>query len=646
MFSMVRAVIIPLCLAMPWAGVLVPHSCFGFESAELNATAQSTAAEAAAAPSNILTITTYNGGDEGHLISFPDSTTMSIDCANGNITTKSHFHSDHCASCGNTGQYNRNNVSPGQVIYNKDGVTVTVVAANGQVIGEGLVDVPCDSGDENPLSMALWIKYGGFDYLTAGDMYGSVEGPLGAALKARGVSVDVLKVSHHGTGTNGSSSLNYLNNIKPEFATISGEETDPLAGGGTTIPNLITAGVKTIYCIPDYGLPPPVPAQVYTANGDITITTDGCTFSFSGGNPSFHHGPYNVDEPCYHEQPPHLVISEVAVASAYVSPEDHRWIELSLPPAASAVNLADLYWVSKGQRGRLAKYGALTMAPGDVAILHNTDASDPRTDENNDSGKGWNGWWDLYTHLNGNYWVTTEDCVILSRENAALPKPINILDAVLWSNYDGSTPANAISVFNYLIANFHWGNPIAGSGSFNSSNDSCGIGNITTGYAQRTTTGDTDSVQDWVMSAVNSEGTPPPTPGNPPEPTATPPPRPIVVVLNSTAFEAGDTLTVDVVAQPLTGRPFDAYAAVMRSGGGILFWIRPGNLLSSGQTPLPLATKVGSLPNGYSGRLLSVTIPPGSEGDYRIGAGLVDAGKSVKKTINPFIYDIAGLSVR
>ena len=45
-----------------------------------------------------LTITTYGTGNEGHLITFPDLTTMSIDCANGDITTVSHFHSDHCGS--------------------------------------------------------------------------------------------------------------------------------------------------------------------------------------------------------------------------------------------------------------------------------------------------------------------------------------------------------------------------------------------------------------------------------------------------------------------------------------------------------------------------------------------------------------------
>ena len=158
------------------------------------------------ATSDILTITTYTGFLEGHLITFPDGTIMSIDCgdryASADITTKSHFHTDHCADCG-SGDYNRNNVAPGDVIYSDDDrdITVTVVAANGAVIGQEPAGyIPCP-GYENPLSMALLVKYKGFDYLTAGDMDSYVENPLGAALKERGVNVDVFKASHHGSST-------------------------------------------------------------------------------------------------------------------------------------------------------------------------------------------------------------------------------------------------------------------------------------------------------------------------------------------------------------------------------------------------------------------------------------------------------------
>lgn len=251
--------------------------------------AQSDAEEAARDTSNLLTITTYGTSNEGHLITFPDSTTMSIDCASGTISAKSHFHADHCASCGDVGQYHRNNVVPGQYLYNKDGVTVQVVAANVSVIGQEAAYVECPASDENKVSMGLLVRYGGFDYLTAGDLTTSVEKPLGAALVNRGVNVDVLKVSHHGSKT--SSSLLYLQQILPEYAVICGSGSSPYE---ETLSNLTGAGVQIIYYARDYPLGDGYP--VYRANGDVVITTDGRTFTFSGGNPPFSHGAKPVDD--------------------------------------------------------------------------------------------------------------------------------------------------------------------------------------------------------------------------------------------------------------------------------------------------------------------------------------------------------------
>ncbi|MCX6355682.1 MAG: MBL fold metallo-hydrolase [Candidatus Aureabacteria bacterium] len=621
------------------------------------------------------------GHGDGALVIFPDGTTMLIDCGSGsdvinvlkrlgvgklNYMVVTHDHSDHTSGFSNVvgAGYTDSNtkayawanvylegvhwqgVNAGDVIYSAGNLTVTCVTSNGNIIGGAYV--PPKS--ENDTSVGLLISYRGFDYLSCGDIeyrspYKNVEEPLGEALKARGAQVDVYKVDHHGSAYGSSS--NFLNNIKPEYAIVS-------VGAGTGFPyqdavsRMNAAGVRILFETEPGSDATASPMSIVPANGNILTTTNGATYSFTTDDAStpFSYGPFQVDQYVTPEAP-HLIVTEAAIGSSYYAPENYRWIELHLPPGGEAMNLSNLYWVSKGQRGRLAKSGPLTMAAGDVTIVHNTEATaSAYIDESDATGKGGNGWWDVYTHLDGKYWVTNDDCFMISRENAMLPKPLNIIDALIWSNHNNDTPANAITPGNYLISGLHWGNPVAGGGLFTATDDSSGIGDINSGYAQRKTTEDTDSVQDWVMSAVNSEGTPPPTPGNPPEPIATPTPRPIVVVLNRTSVEAGETLTVDVVAQPLTGRPFDAYAAIMDSRGGILFWIRAGNSLSSGQTPFPIVTKVGSLPNGYSGRLLSVTVPPGSGGDYRIGAGLVDSGKSVKKTINPFIYDIADLSVR
>jgi hypothetical protein len=247
--------------------------------------------------SGILTITTYTGHQEAHLITFPDGTTMSIDCGYeyGNaetITTISHFHSDHCGDCGEfypPYQYHRNNVVPGDVIYSDDdrNITVTVVAANGVVIGQEPAGPYACGGFENDWSMALLIKYGGFDYLTAGDMEG-VELALGAALKERGIHIDVLKVSHHGSST--STTLGFLLDILPEYAVIAGGGSQPTTD---TLSKLAYVGVRTIYYAHSYPVYPGYPICVAT-NGAVVTTTDGYTYSISGG--ACGDGPVDVDE--------------------------------------------------------------------------------------------------------------------------------------------------------------------------------------------------------------------------------------------------------------------------------------------------------------------------------------------------------------
>jgi len=661
--------------ATAWCSYAVlPGPCYAENSDSIPALDSAFAGETKTSSAGVMRIYAIDVGQgDSALVLFPDGSNMLIDCGPSsseknieslltrlsisrlNQVVVTHTDSDHDGGYSrlqshgyidsSTQRYDWNNTDASEVLFNNAGVTVTCVTTNGHIIGGAYVN---PGSTTNDTCVGVLIRFRGFDYLSCGDLEATLENLLGDALAARGDKVDILKVDHHGSRY--SSPFHFLQQIMPEFAVI-------MVGDGNsyghptqeTLDRLNDSSVHVQRIFQTEAGAGGTAGNVTVANGQVMITTDGATYTFQNEGPgsnSFYYGPYSVDEYVTPTMP-HLIISEAAIASSYLSPENHRWIELSLPPGASPIDLSKLYWISKGLTERLAKNGSLSMEPGDVAIVHKTSATDLRADESDATSMGSNGWWDVYTHLDGTYWVTTDDCFMISRENSLAPNALNILDSVIWSNHDSTVPSNTINPLNYLISNYQWGNPIAGSGFFSASNDASGVGSIDSGYAQRTTTEDTDSMQDWVMSAVNSEGTPPPTPTplptNTPEP---PPPKQIAVVLNKDVFSAGDILTVDVVAQPITGRPFDAYAAIMRSDGGVLFWIRAGNSLSSGQTPLPLATKVGSLPNGYSGRLLSVTVPPGSEGNYRIGAGLVDAGTSVKKAINPFTYDIAGLSVR
>jgi hypothetical protein len=340
---------------------------------------------------------------------------------------------------------------------------------------------------------------------------------------------------------------------------------------------------------------------------------------------------------------PHLMVTEAAIAGSYLSPENHRWVELYLPPGAPSIDLSTLYWVSKDHKGQLAKNGPLTMIPGDIAITHMTEATDTvHIDESDNMGKGVNGWWDVYTHLDPNYWVTTEDLFMISRENSLTPNPLNIFDVVVWSNRDGTAAKtqSILDALNYPIKSSHWGDPIAGSGLFSSTNDSPGVGSINNGYAQRITTIDTDSKEDWRISPINSEGTPPPSPT--PLPTPPPPPKPIEVVLSSAHPSEGDGFSVSVIVQPIVDRPFDAYAVITGKAG--TFSIQFGNRLRRGVAPI--AQNIRSLPQGYSGVLLNRTIPQGVAGDYQVHAGLVDAGSKVRGPGSAFAHDVAALTVR
>src|SRR5437763_5793045 len=120
----------------------------------------------------------------------------------------------------------------GTVIPLGNGATMTCVARNGSIIGGGSVAVT----DENDRSIALLIKYGGFDYLWASDLGGGsdactgrstaqldVETSVITAISPGGAhplisagGIDLMHVNHHGSES--SSNPTYFNMAKPAVA--------------------------------------------------------------------------------------------------------------------------------------------------------------------------------------------------------------------------------------------------------------------------------------------------------------------------------------------------------------------------------------------------------------------------------------------
>ena len=101
------------------------------------------------------------------------------------------------------------------------GCTALFVSVDGYLLGGGSVN-PED--DANARSIGLLIRYGGFDYLTLGDLtglkpYPLVEGPLAQALADAGYNIDVLHVSHHGSKFATGSEI--VADLQPEYAVIS-----------------------------------------------------------------------------------------------------------------------------------------------------------------------------------------------------------------------------------------------------------------------------------------------------------------------------------------------------------------------------------------------------------------------------------------
>jgi len=204
----------------------------------------------------------------------------------------------------------------GTVIALGNGATLTCIARNGSIIGGGSVGV----SDENDRSIAVLIKYGGFDYLWASDLGGGSDGCTGrstaqldvetsviTAISPGGANplissggIDVLHVNHHGSES--STNPTYFNMAQPALAVIGvgdGEST------GWDLPRIdvvdhVLLGASTS-CVT---APPAFVLQTEEGNpgstlmshsgycvGNIKITTDGLTIFTVSADGAVHQGP-------------------------------------------------------------------------------------------------------------------------------------------------------------------------------------------------------------------------------------------------------------------------------------------------------------------------------------------------------------------
>jgi beta-lactamase superfamily II metal-dependent hydrolase len=205
----------------------------------------------------------------------------------------------------------------GTVIQLGNGATLTCIARNGSIIGGGSVAVT----DENDRSIALLIKYGGFDYIWASDLGGGpdtctgrgttqldVESSVINAISPGGAfplisagGIDLMHVNHHGSES--STNPTYFSKAKPAVAIIgvgSGEST------GWDLPRINVVDQVLLGASGACVTAPPTQLVLQTEEGspgatkmsksgycvgNIKVTTDGISIFTVSADGLVHQGP-------------------------------------------------------------------------------------------------------------------------------------------------------------------------------------------------------------------------------------------------------------------------------------------------------------------------------------------------------------------
>jgi beta-lactamase superfamily II metal-dependent hydrolase len=245
-----------------------------------------------------------NAGYNVHIKQYYNGSTYSSSCADG----------WNAASAGTTAG------APiampvGTVIDLGNGATITCIARNGSIIGGGSVAVT----DENDRSIALLIKYGGFDYIWASDLGGGPDActgrgttqldvetsvinaisPGGAHPLISAGGIDLMHVNHHGSES--SSNPTYFNKIKPAVAIIgvgAGESTGWDLPRIKVVDSVLLGSSGCTTAPPAYVLQTEEgnPAGTNTSHsgycvGNIKVTTDGVSIFTVSADGAVHQGP-------------------------------------------------------------------------------------------------------------------------------------------------------------------------------------------------------------------------------------------------------------------------------------------------------------------------------------------------------------------
>lgn len=177
-----------------------------------------------------------------------------------------------------------------------DGVIVTVVAANGCVLGAGKDQVR-PRLDENGASVALVVTYGTFDYFVGGDLTGGgrsgdkITEDMETSVAAKVGHVDVLRLSHHGSNT--SSNKEFLETLRPTVAVVSVGDGHPNTKYRhparrvlDRLHDIKPLGLKAVFATNEGETSGGLSAQdrklLSVVEQDVVIRSDGSRFSVNG----------------------------------------------------------------------------------------------------------------------------------------------------------------------------------------------------------------------------------------------------------------------------------------------------------------------------------------------------------------------------
>ncbi|MDI6791649.1 MAG: PKD domain-containing protein [bacterium] len=224
------------------------------------------------------------------------------------------------------------------------------------------------------------------------------------------------------------------------------------------------------------------PCHTYNTPGTYTVTL---TVNGECGSDSEVKSAYITVDTC----PIDVRINEVAFK------ETNDWIEFYI----GGTYLGGL-GVYKGAT-LVKEFPDINASAGDYVVLHFN--GNPANDENDTTGKGTNGYWDIYTSNSG--LTGTDEVVRVQRSGTSSVSPTNTLDAVIWSNNDGRFTGNS-SVANDLVTAGHWD---AGF-DFNAGDSGAVVNSdeVSSGESigRDPSSTDTNSRSDWALKTFQTPG--------------------------------------------------------------------------------------------------------------------------------------------